>query len=184
MASRGSRQFSRLLLCGCALGPTCAIRLVTIASLPDVPPARATAFLQTPANWPKVVLSSQAVKGVDGVDVTAPLPPGASVDEVFGAPPVLPLSVRWTCTEAVSGERLVFSSPDGLAGVATACKMEFSVAPLASSGGGCTVELAMSYEPVSPIAALATPLLAADNALALKVLLGRAMERVRRTDGT
>ena len=44
---------------------------------------------------------------------------GDTVDEIFGAPPVLPLQVSWTCTLSdVDAGLLRFSSPDGLDGVA------------------------------------------------------------------
>ena len=151
--------------------PAAAIRLVTTTSLTSITPERATSFLATPANWPAVVLSSQSVEGVDGADVRAPLRPGDAVDEIFGAPPLLPLRVRWICTAAEPG-RLQFASAEGLAGVASDCAMDFTVT---ADGQGSTVELTMSYKPRSPIAMLAAPVLALDNAVALKLLLARAM---------
>ena len=157
----------------CWLAPAAALRLVTTTTV-AAPPTHVTAFLATPDNWPAVVLSSQSVEGVDGADTSAPLNVGDSVDEIFGAPPVLPLRVRWTCTRSdAEAGRLTFSSAAGLSGVASQCAMDFTVA--ADGEGRSSVELAMEYEPTSPIATLATPLLATDNAIALKLLLGRAM---------
>ena len=104
------------------------IALSTRAALPlGVTPAELHDFLATPANWPRIVLSSQSVEG-DGVGVDTPLAVGSAVDEVFGAPPLLPLRVRWTCvaSDRAAG-RLEFASPAGLAGVATDCKMSFTI---------------------------------------------------------
>ena len=177
LISAGSRLYTAMsstivVASLCWLAPAAALRLVTTTTV-AAPPARVTAFLATPANWPSVVLSSQSVEGVDGSDMSAPLKVGDSVDEIFGAPPVLPLRVRWTCTRADSEEgRLTFSSPAGLSGVASQCAMDFTVA--ADGEGRSSVELAMEYEPLSPIATLATPLLAADNTIA-RLMLGRAM---------
>ena len=162
----------RALLLGLLMGPVVALRQLTKTTLPGVPPPTATRFLSTPANWPEVVLSSQSVRSVAGSDIMAPLQPGQAVDEIFGFPPILPLSVRWTCTVAQPG-RLTFASPTGLAGVATNCGMDFSVG--SDGAGGSTVELVMTYEPISPLATLAAPVLAVDNALALKLLLSRAI---------
>jgi hypothetical protein len=151
--------------------PANALRLVTTTTLPDVAPAVAAAFLATPANWPNVVLSSQSVRGVADTDVTAPMQVGQSVDEIFGLPPILPLAVRWTCT-AVEPGRLTFASPTGLDGVAKNCGMDFTIT---ADGAGSSVELVMSYDATSPLATIAAPVLAADNALALRVLLSRAI---------
>ena len=161
------------ILC-CWLAPATGLRLVTTATVP-ASAARVISFLATPTNWPSVVLSSHSVEGVDGAAIGAPLKVGDAVDEIFGAPPLLPLRVRWTCTRADAEEgRLTFASPTGLSGVASQCAMDFTVA--ADGEGQSSVELAMEYEPLNPIARLATPLLAMDNFLALKVLLGRAMK--------
>ena len=107
------------------------------------------------------------------MDVMQPLQPGGEVDEMFGLPPILPLRVRWTCTAAERGRSLTFASATGLEGVASNCGMAFEVA--SDGDGGSTVELAMTYDPASPLATLAAPLLIADNALALKFLLQRRM---------
>lgn len=139
-----------------------------------LPPARLLDFLATPANWPRIVLSSVAV---EGEDVHRPLRRGESVDEIFGAPPVLPLSVTWTCErrDAAAGI-LDVRSADGLPGLADDCRMLFTVSgDPGSDEGACGLELRMSYAPLSPLARLAVPLLAADNWLALNVFLPLAL---------
>jgi hypothetical protein len=99
---------------------------------------------------------------------------GTTVDEVFGLPPVL-MRVKWEC-ERVDARAGVLDvrSKAGLAGVASDCRMLFAVAPTAD-GSGCDVELLMSYEPLSPLARLAVPVLMADNMLALNCLLPAAL---------
>ena len=143
------------------------VTLSTRASLPSgVTPEALHDFLATPSNWPRIVLSSQRVEG-DGIE--RPLGVGSTVDEIFGLPPLIPLSVRWTCVASDrAGGRLEFASPGGLDGVASECKMAFDI-----SASGVLLE--MSYLPRSPLARLATPVLALDNALALKLLLPRAL---------
>ena len=152
-----------------------AVRLVTTTSLPGVTPDRVVNYLATPNNWPSLVLSSWSVRG-DSVD--QPFTVGQTVDEIFGLPPILPLEVRWTCT-AASDTALVFSSPNGLKGIAENCKMEFEVT---ADSGGCEVELAMSYDPVSPLATLAQPLLIADNTIAVQLNLPGKLRPLGSTD--
>ena len=96
-----------------------------------------------------------------GDSVDKPLPVGSSVDEIFGLPPILPLEVKWTCT--ADGNPLIFNAPEGLAGVAENCCMEFTATP---DGSSTNIELVMSYDPVSPLADIASPILAIDNAIA------------------
>ena len=104
---------------------------------------------------------------------------GGEVDEIFGLPPILPLRVRWQCTAAVDetanggSAGLTFASPTGLEGIASNCGMAFEVT--SDGAGGSAVELAMTYDPSSPLARLAAPVLVVDNALALKFLLKRNM---------
>ena len=155
-------------------GSSAAIRLTTSTSLP-VSVERAHSFLATPKNWPDFVLSSVAVRG-DGVD--APFSPGKIVDEIFGLPPILPLEVSWQCVESEPSKGVLkFAAPQGLANVATDCTMEFAIAPVAGDSAGCTVDLEISYEPTSPIAIAAVPVLNLDNAFAVKVGLPAALRR-------
>ena len=78
--------------------------------------------------------------------------------------------VKWRC-EAAGANTLDVRSADGLDGVATDCRMDFSIE---ADGDASVVDLAMSYEPASPLALLAAPVLVVDNWLALNVLLPRA----------
>ena len=112
-----------------------------------------------------------------GDSVDKPLPVGSSVDEIFGLPPILPLEVSWTCT--ADGNPLIFNAPEGLAGIAENCCMEFTATP---DGSSTNIELVMSYDPVSPLADIASPILAIDNAIALKLTLPSNSRRsARRT---
>jgi len=133
-------------------------------------PKTVHAYLSTPANWPALVLSSAAVEGT----TAAPLAPGDAVEEIFGLPPLLPLSVKWECV-AADPERGVLDmrSAAGVAGVASDCRMAFAVE--AAPGGGADVTLEMSYEPESPLAYLAVPALVVDNAIALRLNLPRLL---------
>ena len=144
-----------------------ALTLTTRSRVPNSTPKELQQFLATPANWPRIVLSSV---GVEGAAPASPLRPGSEIDELFGLPPVLPLRVKWRC-EAAGGNTLDVRSEGGLEGVATDCRMDFSIE---ADGDASVVDLAMSYEPASPLAVLAAPVLIVDNWLALNVLLPRA----------
>ena len=80
-----------------------ALTLTTRSRVPNATPEDLQQFLATPANWPRIVLSSV---GVEGASTAAPLRPGAEVDELFGLPPVLPLRVK--CREKIKLSRRVF----------------------------------------------------------------------------
>jgi hypothetical protein len=162
------------------------ISLSTKSRIPNQSPTDVHSFLATPANWPKIVASSVAVEGVEGKkgssSVQRPFRVGDAVDEIFGLPPILPLSVRWTCTKSVLPRgknkpgRLEFDSTDGLNGVASDCRMVFDIIMDDENDredSSVLVNLAMEYKPVSPLAILAIPVLTLDNAFALKVLLPR-----------
>ena len=155
-----------LSIVACASAAT-ALTLTTRSRIPNAQPQQLQQFLATPANWPRIVLSSV---GVEGAATATPLRQGSEVDELFGRPPVLPLRVKWRC-EAAGASTLDVRSEDGLAGVATDCRMDFSIE---ADGDASIVDLAMSYEPASPLAVLAAPVLVVDNWLALNVLLPRA----------
>ena len=144
-----------------------ALTLTTRSRIPNSTPQALQQFLATPANWPRIVLSSV---GVEGAATAAPLRPGSEVDELFGLPPILPLRVKWRC-ESAGANTLDVRSEGGLEGVATDCRMDFAIE---ADGDASVVDLAMSYEPASPLAVLAAPVLIVDNWLALNVLLPRA----------
>jgi hypothetical protein len=157
------------------------ISLSTKSKLPQTPPDELFQFLASPANWPKIVASSSSVesppngKKKNVVDLTQPLPQGQSVNEIFGLPPLFPLSVTWQCVKSIPPTntrigRLEFYSIDGVPGIATRCKMNFDIDSTTNERGS-NLSLEMEYEPQSPLAVLATPILTVDNALALKVLL-------------
>ena len=117
-------------------------------------------FLARPIHWPQIVASSDSVSSGDH-DPSLPLRPGKTVKEYFG---LGLLSVKWTCKESKTGSLLVMESPDGVPGIARDCSMRFNIQ-------GNEVTLIMGYEPVSPLALLATPVLILDNWIALNVLL-------------
>jgi hypothetical protein len=121
-------------------------------------------FLSRPANWPTIVASSDRVES-ETADVNAPFMPGNSVQEYFG---LGLLNVDWICRVNRPGT-LVFESPDGVPGIASDCSMTFEIRDK-------EVELTMGYNPNSPIAILATPVLILDNWVALHVLLPAAVD--------
>ena len=144
-----------------------ALTLTTRSRVPNSTPQELQQFLATPANWPRIVLSSV---GVEGATPASPLRPGSEIDELCGLPPSAPWRVKWRC-EAAGANTLDVRSADGLEGVATDCRMDFAIE---ADGDASVVDLAMSYEPASPLALLAAPVLIVDNWLALNVLLPRA----------
>jgi len=78
------------------------------------------------------VLSSHSVKEcsfakrINRVDI--PLREGDYVQEIFGLPPLLPLTVVWQCVKSdPKGGSLEFYSEDGVPGFANECKMKFNI---------------------------------------------------------
>jgi hypothetical protein len=120
-------------------------------------------FCSRPSNWPKIVASSDKVESKD--DPTMPLKRGSSVEEYFG---LGLLSVTWTCEESKPGTFMV-RAPDGVTGIANDCSMRFDFEDN-------QVKLTMGYNPMSPLAILATPVLIVDNWIALNVLLPAAVD--------
>ena len=146
------------------------VTLTTSTTVPGVDRLAVHRFVATPDNWPSIVLSSQSVAGKS---TNQPIQPGESVDEIFGAPPILPLRVTWTCVATdEAGGTLDLVSDAGLGGVARDCRMKFAVA---DASDGVRIELQMSYTPTSVLATLAQPILRLDNEIALRVLLRRAL---------
>lgn len=137
-------------------------------------------FLATPSKWPSFVLSSSSVQDQPAED--KPLRVQDTVKEIFGLPPVLPLSVEWECKENSFNKKsqrgvLDVVSAEGLAGVASSCRMLFSVSQYDDETAD--VQLEMSFEPKSPLAVLALPALVLDNTIALKVLLPDVIRKAR-----
>lgn len=161
-----------------------AVKLSTTSTLPrtSATPSELHRFLASPANWPKIVASSHSVVSPTGKSLDEPLKIKDKVDEIFGLPPILPLSVTWRLEKSVppTGTKagyLEFYSENGLKSIASDCRMQFEInggdteGVSDNAGSESCVKLTMSYDPQSPLATLATPVLAVDNAFALKVLL-------------
>ena len=89
-------------------------------------------FLATPSNWPKIVLSSSDVQGMESLNVSQPMRPGNRVAEIFGLSPVLPLSVEWACRSNAYPVLDVVSS-DGVTGIASDCRMLFTIREVRTS---------------------------------------------------
>ena len=102
-----------------------AFQLRTYSTISNIGMEDLQSFIATPTNWPKIVASSHSVKPVTN-PVDRPLKLGESVEEVFGLPPILPLSVVWECVR-MDGGHLEFSSKDGVPGLANDCKMIFQI---------------------------------------------------------
>uniref|UniRef100_A0A7S3PZD7 Uncharacterized protein n=1 Tax=Chaetoceros debilis TaxID=122233 RepID=A0A7S3PZD7_9STRA len=169
------------LLCFAVLGnlsfavQVMAFQLTTSSTVNGITRDELHNFLATPTNWPKIVASSHSVKcpSFSTNSVESPLAVGDYVEEVFGLPPILPLSVVWQCIVSdVSRGKLEFSSESGVPMLAKKCKMNFTIE---DATDGCRVELAMEFEPENPIVYAGIPILSADNSLALKVLLPMAI---------
>lgn len=152
-----------------------ALMLTTKTSIKGVSVQKLQNFLATPTNWPVIVASSVGVEPAASNKVDKPLIVGDQVKEIFGLPPLIPLSVVWTCRQN-DEDRLEFVAPEGLANVATDCRMSFQFSP--ETDTSTTVSLSMEFQPVSPLAIAAIPILSLDNALAIKILLPNALKRM------
>jgi hypothetical protein len=153
-----------LLECATALievRTTATTNLLSASDLQD--------FLSRPIHWPDIVASSSSVSSTRG-NVKEPLQVGSSVQEYFG---LNLLSVTWTCTRNEPGI-LIVESTDGLPGIARQCRMKFNIST--TSDDTAKVVLTMGYDPVSPIALAAKPVLMLDNWMALQVLLPLALK--------
>jgi hypothetical protein len=148
---------ARLVLQIAFLSTALSLQIVTTAKS-KLQQAQLYNFLATPSNWPKIVASSNRV--VSKNPTTVPLRRGSSVEEYFG---LNLLSVKWQCVESKSST-LVVRSPDGIAGIANDCSMRFDI-------DDERVTLTMGYNPLSPLAILALPVLILDNWVALNILL-------------
>lgn len=133
-------------------------------------------FLATPSNWPQIVLSSWAVKG-SSTTQQQPLKANDQVDETFGLPPILPLSISWTCIKSNPRRGLLdVRSQQGVSGLACNCRMLFQIDELEQDV--VRVDLTVEYEPQNLLGILAIPVLTIDNAIALKILLPIALNRI------
>ena len=164
-----------------------AFQLSTTSKIKGVSPSELHDFLATPTNWPKIVLSSNSVKEPRNKSnrVDVPLKVGDEVEEVFGLPPLLPLSVVWKCVESSpppnnnkagvnNGQkgRLEFYSSSGVPNLARDCSMKFDIESVNGDKNTSVVKMDMEFDLISPLLLIgATPLLKLDNDIALKVLL-------------
>jgi hypothetical protein len=152
-----------------------AFELKTTSTLSQVSPSELQDFLARPVHWPEIVLSSNQVMSTDGNTAAVEQPltrSSSSIKEYFG---LNFLSVEWVCTQNVPGEKLIVESQDGLKGIAKDCVMDFDIRK--GDYNGSSVTLTMNYTPESPLAIAATPVLMADNWIALNVLLPMALRR-------
>jgi hypothetical protein len=148
---------------------TALVSLRTSTRIPGITKEEALDFLATARNWPEIVLSSWDVKGC----IDKPLRKGDIVEEIFGLPPILPLSVAWTCVQVDRKAGILdVRSPEGVPGVASDCRMLFNVQ---EENGSVRVDLCMEYQPRNLIGNLAIPVLTLDNTLAVKILLPNAI---------
>ena len=154
-----------------------AFQLTSSSTISNINTKELQDFLATPTNWPNIVLSSHSVKcpSTKNNRVDVPLKVGDSVEEVFGLPPLLPLSVIWECIESREGY-LEFYSEKGVPNLANECKMIFNIQQ--QQDDGVVVDLTMEFEPKNPVVPLAIPILSLDNNLALNLLLPIAIKRV------
>ena len=154
-----------------------AFQLTSSSTISNINTKELQDFLVTPTNWPNIVLSSHSVKcpSTKNNRVDVPLKVGDSVEEVFGLPPLLPLSVIWECIESREGY-LEFYSEKGVPNLANECKMIFNIQQ--QQDDGVVVDLTMEFEPKNPVVPLAIPILSLDNNLALNLLLPIAIKRV------
>lgn len=145
-----------------SIDPSSAITLKTTAPS-TLSALQLQDFISRPSNWPDIVASSNSV---ENSDPSSPLKRGMQVTEYFG---LNLLSVDWTCRKATAGT-LEVESPKGLKGIADQCAMRFDFQDQ-------KVTLEMEYNPLSPIALLATPVLIVDNWIALNILLPAAVDQ-------
>lgn len=147
------------------------VQLKTSTRLHDSSQQDIQKFLATPSNWPRIVLSSWSV---EGDNASKPLQQSQTVTEIFGLPPILPLGVTWKCVESTK-DCLDVQSTEGVPGLASDARMLFDIQQQEESV--VVVDLTMEYEPENVLGILAIPILAVDNALALKVLLPYQLQR-------
>mmetsp|Transcript_5835 Transcript_5835/g.6781 ORF Transcript_5835/g.6781 Transcript_5835/m.6781 type:complete len:305 (-) Transcript_5835:235-1149(-) len=166
---------SLVLVVICFVHVVTPIQLVTKANS-KLSASQLQDFISRPSNWPQIVASSNGVESSSSSSPNAidmPLTKGTSVKEYFG---LNLLSVNWTCRESKPG-RLLVESPDGLDGIADQCSMQFDFPQNDDdSSNKQEVLLTMAYNPISPLAVLATPILVVDNWVALNILLPAAVD--------
>lgn len=155
---------------------TSALQFQTSTTVRGVSKKELHRFLATPSNWPRFVPSSFGVEPLSSSNgreakVDSPFRAGDRVEEVFGLPPIIPLTFGWTCEKAdeETGE-LSFYSAEGIENFATDCRMTFDVTD-GEENNSSLLKFSIGYEAASPLAVLATPVLAIDTTLAVKAFL-------------
>lgn len=168
-------SFAFLLLLLLALTADALVSLRTSTTLRNVSKRKVFDFIATCDNWPDIVLSSVGVKGRK---TDTPMKRGITVDEIFGLPPLLPLTVSWKCVTSDSRKGVLdVTSVLGVPGLASNCRMRFDIQESSSVPVETKVDLTMEYDPENILALLAIPVLSLDNTLALQVLLPNAINR-------
>ena len=138
------------------------------AELRGVSSMEAFDLIATPTNWAGLAVASHRVS-CRGTRLQA----GDRVEELAGAPPLLPLQFDWACevSDPAAGI-LALQSTAGAGPFAAGCRRE---ARTTATDGGCTVELSFSYTPGAGAPwALVNLLVRADNALTTRLLLPSA----------
>ena len=143
-----------------------ALRVTSTVELRGVSSREAFDLVATPTNWADTAVASHRVSG----QTLTRLQAGDQVEELAGAPPLLPLQFDWTC-EVSDPEAgiLTLESTAGAGPFAPGCRRESRATP---TDGGCAVELSFSYTPGEGAPwALIYLLVRADNALTTQLLL-------------
>ena len=146
--------------------PTCALMIQIITrnkiSGSSISGRDLLDFLATPANWPKIVATSNRVHSSDSI--LAPMKEGTSpVVEFLGIAGIDLISVEWICEVSEPG-RVLVRSIDGIRGISENCTLQFDVYET-------NVIFTVQYDAVSVIGLLAAPVLKVDNWLTLNVFL-------------
>ena len=146
------------------------VEMTSTANLRGVSPADAFTLVSTPSNWASLAVGSHRVSGEA---LTEPLVAGVAVEELAGAPPLLPLEIVWVCRTAdwtADAEAGILTlESEGVAGLLTDCKR---VAQVKATESGCAVELSLSYTSSgSALAVLIDPLVVMDNSVTTQLLL-------------
>lgn len=132
----------------CRLDEDGAMRFVSTAVV-DASPADAYTLLATPARWPEIFCFCGKVGAVDMArqrTASEPLVTGAMVDEIAGAPPLIPVRLTWVCEVAdVESRTLELKAVGSDAGDARR-----SVSVVADQGGS-RVELVSTFSAPSPL---------------------------------
>ena len=142
---------------------TTALTASSTARLPGTSPSEAFSLISTPSNWASLAVASHRVSGEA---VARPLSVGDTVEELAGAPPLLPLQLEWRCVSADTAQGyLALESVGALSG----CRREVRSS---ATDDGCLVELSISYpSSEAPLSGAVDALVSLDNAITTQLLL-------------